>query len=352
VISIWRPSRYSPAYSVVKVAYFYHLTVFFVKLFFQFIIVEMSERSSQETQKILQDTIPVKSYNRRYRKNDQKKVRKKNMIKKERRGCSGCGCLTILFILTVLIYFLFPLPNRFLLLGIDRSPPGTMTGRSDTIMVFSVNPLLPVVKVLSIPRDLWVSIPGVGENRINTAHFFAEAQETGAGPGAAIRTINQNFQFRLRHYIRFNLENFPALIDSLDGISLTLSQPMSGYPAGTYQLNGTQALAFVRSRSDGDDFFRIRQGQVFLTGFIRKLLTPETWPRLPLFFAALPGAMDTNIPFWLLPRIGLALARASFTGIETLVIDRSMLTGFTTFEGAQVLLPDWPKILEFINLNW
>ena len=312
----------------------------------------MNDTNDQETRKILADTVPVKTRLKQKKSSRRNEGAEKPANIKKGSSCSSCGCLTFLFILTLLVYFLFPLPNRFLLLGIDRSPPGTMTGRSDTIMAFSVNPLLPVVKVLSIPRDLWVTIPDVGENRINTAHFFAEAKETGTGPGAALRTVNQNFQLGIRQYIRFNLENFPALIDSLGGISLSLSAPMSGYPAGTYQLNGTQALAFVRSRSDGDDFFRIRQGQVFLTGFIRRILDPITWPRLPLFFAALPGAMDTNIPFWLWPRIGLALARASLTGIDALVIDRSMVTGFTTSEDAQVLNPDWPKILEFIKLNW
>lgn len=227
-----------------------------------------------------------------------------------------------------------------------------MTGRSDTIMAFSVNPFLPVVKVLSVPRDLWVAIPGVGENRINTAHFFAEAQTAGTGPQAALETVNQNFQLRLKHTIRFNLENFPVLIDALGGITLTLPHSMSGYPAGTHQFNGAQALAFVRNRSDGDDFFRIRQGQIFISGFFRKLLDLQTWPRLPQFIAAIPGAMDTDIPFWLWPRIGLALARSSITGIEPLVIDRTMVTGFVTSEGAQVLLPDWTKIREYLKVNW
>lgn len=311
----------------------------------------MKPQDLQKTQKILAETEPIV-----IRKNDGRTRRQLRASKpssgKQRKGCSGCGCMTILFLLSVVIYLLFPIPNRFLLLGIDRSPAGTMTGRSDTIMAFSVNPLLPDVKLLSIPRDLWVSIPGVGENRINTAHFFAEAQQSGSGPQAALDTVNQNFGINLRHYARFNLDNFPTLIDALGGITITLPQAMSGYPPGTYELNGTQALAFVRSRSDGDDFFRIRQGQLFIGAFVKKILAPQTWPRLPQFIAAAPAALDTNIPIWLWPRIGLALARAILSGFNTLVIDRSMVSGFTTTEGAQVLMPDWVKIRQYLQANW
>lgn len=311
----------------------------------------MEKFDNQKTRKILVDTEPIEPQ----RQSDQgtrPQEREPKPARKRSCGCSGCGCFSFIFILAILVYLLLPLPNRFLLLGIDRSPAGTMTGRSDTMMAFSVNPLLPTVKLLSIPRDLWVTIPGVGENRINTAHFFAEAQQTGTGPRAALNTVNQNFGFNLRYYARFNLENFPTLIDALGGITITLSQSMSGYPPGSYQLNGTQALAFVRSRSDGDDFFRIRQGQLFIGAFVRKMLDPQTWPRLPQFIAVVPGALDTNIPVWLWPRLGLALVRASITGIDTLIIDRTMVSGFVTSEGAQVLMPDWLRIHEFLDANW
>jgi LCP family protein required for cell wall assembly len=311
----------------------------------------MEKYDNQKTRKILVDTEPIEPQ-RQLERNSRPQERTPKTPNKRRRGCLGCGCSPILFIIAILVYLLFPLPNRFLLLGIDRSPAGTMTGRSDTMMAFSVDPLLPTVKLLSIPRDLWVTIPGVGENRINTAHFFAEAQQAGTGPRAALNTVNQNFGFNLRYYARFNLENFPALIDALGGITINLNQNMSGYPPGSYQLNGTQALAFVRSRSDGDDFFRIRQGQLFIGAFVRKMLDPMTWPRLPQFIAVVPGALDTNIPIWLWPRLGLALARASITGIDTLIIDRTMVSGFVTSEGAQVLMPDWVRIREFLNANW
>ena len=219
-------------------------------------------------------------------------------------------------------------------------------------MLVSVDPLLPTVKLLSIPRDLWVTIPGFGENRINAAHFFAEAQEIGTGPDLALETIQSSFGIDLRYYVRFNLEGFPEVIDSMGGITLNLPTSMAGFPTGQNQLNGTQALAFLRSRSDGDDFFRIQQGQIFITAFIRQLLNPSTWSRIPQILLSFSQAMDSNLPVWMLPRLIFAFVRASLTGIESLSIDRSMVTPTVTSEGAQVLLPIWDLILPYLGNNF
>jgi len=262
-----------------------------------------------------------------------------------------CGCIFLLVILLA-FYFLAPFRTNVVILGIDRAPTGTMAGRSDTIMLVSVNPLLPTFKALSIPRDLWVSIPGVGENRINTAHYFAEASQPGSGPYAAMNAINENFLLNTRYYLRFNLENFPGIIDALGGITLDLPQAMAGFPAGRSRLNGEQALAFLRSRSDGDDFFRMRQGQIFVFSFTREIINPVNWPRIPMVTTAASSALDTNLPFYLWPRIGLALLRSSFSGIDMYTIDRSMVVPFVTSEGAQVLLPDWNIIHPFVRENF
>ena len=262
---------------------------------------------------------------------------------RKRSGCGCCGCFFILLIL-ILGYFLFPLSTKFLLLGIDRSPDQTQAGRSDTIQVFSINPLLPNVKILSIPRDLWVSIPGYGENRINTAHFFAEVDQPGSGPKQTMRTIEENFSFKINYFVRLNLNNFPELIDSLGGITINIPQAMAGYPAGSHRLNGEQAMAFVRSRSDGDDFFRMNQGQFFIQSFAKEFINPATWLRMPEILPAAIRAIDTNLPIWLWPRLGLALLRASVSGVETYIIDRTMVTPTVTSGGAQVLLPNWEAI--------
>ncbi len=113
---------------------------------------------------------------------------------RRRGGCCSCGPLVLLGLLlafVLAVYFLAPLRSNVLLMGVDYAPNGSNVSRSDTIILTSIIPLQPYVGMLSIPRDLWVNIPGVGENRINTAHFFAESQQSGSGPQALMDTIRQ-----------------------------------------------------------------------------------------------------------------------------------------------------------------
>lgn len=270
-----------------------------------------------------------------------------------KRHAGSCGgCLGILLLIPLLLYLMAPLGNQLVMLGIDRTAQGSWAGRSDTIMLASIKPLLPTVKLLSLPRDLWVAIPFYGENRINTAHFLAEAQTAGTGPSLAMETIHENFGINVKYYVRFRVNGFAELIDSMGGITINLAEPMGGLAGGTYLLDGAQSLAFLRSRAGGDDFTRIRQGQVFIPAFARQLLNPSTWPRLPQALTNVLGAMDTNLPIWLWPRMILSFAFSSIFGFETLTIDRSMVTPSVTAEGAQVLLPNWGVILPYIAENY
>jgi LCP family protein required for cell wall assembly len=265
---------------------------------------------------------------------------------KRKRKKLGAGCLVPLLIVAglLLVYFLAPFRTNVLLLGIDRAADGSYTGRSDTNILISVIPLKPVVNMLSIPRDLWVTIPGVGEQRINTANFFAEAAQPGSGPQAAIDTIRQNFGVDVKYYARVRFDSFTEIVDAMGGVTVHLSKATAGYDAGTYTLDGTQALAFARNRTGTDDFFRMDQGQILLKAAMAQMLSPASWPKLPAVMAALVKAVDTNIPVWQWPRLGLALLRAGSNGIDNRTLDRDMVTPWTTDQGAQVLLPNWDAI--------
>ena len=269
--------------------------------------------------------------------------------KAKRKGWSvgGCGCLSILAVALglALIYFLAPLRTNILILGIDRAADGSYTGRSDTNIVVSIIPLKPTVNMLSIPRDLWVSIPGVGENRINTAHFFAEAAEPGSGPRATLETVRQNFGLTIPYYARIRFDDVLNIVDAMGGVTIHLDEATAGYDPGTYTLDSAQALAFARNRSGTDDFFRMAQGQILIKAIVAQLLSPASWPRLPAILQAMIASVDTNLPVWQWPRVGLALARGILQGtLVNRTIDRSMVTGWTTDQGAQVLLPNWDAI--------
>lgn len=269
--------------------------------------------------------------------------------RRRRTGC-GCGCGPFLWALVIVVVLVFvgyafaPIRTNLLILGIDYAPPPSSVSRSDTIMLATFIPAEPYVAVLSIPRDLWVNVPGVGENRINTAHFFAEGQQAGSGPFAMMETIRQNFGVKVDYYIRLRFEAVRSIVNAMGGVDIVLEKPMAGYEPGKYHLTGKKALAFARHRLGADDFFRMEQGQLLIKSMMRQMLHPKSWPRIPLIMAALAQDVDTNVPWWQWPRLGIAVLRAGPDGIDSRTIKRQMTTSYTTAEGANVLLPDWSQI--------
>ena len=149
---------------------------------------------------------------------------------------------TGLIILVIFFVFFSPFRTNVLVLGIDRAPDGTALGRSDTMILTTIPPILPQMSLLSIPRDLWVTIPGYGENRINTAHYFAELDNPGTGMKAASAVVETNFGVHVPYVIRLKFEGFVNIVDAMGGVTVNLPQDMSGLSAGKHLLNGTEAL--------------------------------------------------------------------------------------------------------------
>src|SRR5574338_199150 len=105
---------------------------------------------------------------------------------------------------------------------------------------------------------------------------------------------------------------------------------MAGYSAGQHHLNGDQALAFARDRSGTDDFFRMANGQFLIRALAVELLKPDSWSKLPDVVAAASQSIDTNLPFWQWPRLGLAVLRSGPEGIDSRTIQREQVTPFVT----------------------
>lgn len=259
------------------------------------------------------------------------------------------GYLLLTLVAIVFFYFFAPLRTNILLLGTDDSPERGAVGRTDTIILTTVVPFKPYVGMLSIPRDLWVTIPGVGEQRINTAYFFAESNEPGSGPQAAMQTIRDNFGVPVRYYAVIHMLGVVSVVDALDGVDIELETAMGGLPAGRHQLDGAQALAFVRDRGTSDDFGRMRRAQILISAALGKILNPSYWPNLPQFTMSIAQVVETNIPLWQWPRLLFALLRAFFFGIDSLAITREMVNPFQTSGGAQVLAPNWDAIRPLLD---
>jgi LCP family protein required for cell wall assembly len=263
------------------------------------------------------------------------------------------GCLTggacIVLIIVGVVYYLFPGRQNILILGIDAREEEGNLGRTDTMIVTTFDPIQPYVGVLSIPRDLWVNIPGYGENRINTAHFFAESQATGTGPYAAINVVEYNFDIDVDYFARLRFDSLIELVNMMDGLDVNLEIPMSGYTSGEHHLDSEQVLAFARDRSGSDDFYRMERGQLILRALMSKLSKPMNWRFLPEVLKLLYSSVDTNVPLLVYPRLAIALIRTNPENIDFKLISREMVLPFTTEGGAAVLAPNWEMINPLIN---
>lgn len=269
-------------------------------------------------------------------------------LKRPRRRLPGCCAPFVLVfgcILLASVGLLFlPMRTNVLLLGMDYTDPTNAVARTDTMILTTFIPLDPYIGMLSIPRDLWVTVPSGGENRINTAHFFAEAVQPGSGPYAAVQTVEFNFGVDVDYFVRIRFEGFREVFNAMGGVDIVLDQPMAGYSAGAHHLTGNKALAFARNRTNSDDFFRMQQGQILLKAAFKQMLNPLKWLRLPQVLASLSKVIETNMPVWQQARLALTLLRTGPDGIDSRTISREMVVPFTTNQGAYVLAPNWELI--------
>lgn len=175
-------------------------------------------------------------------------------------------------------------PQNILLLGSDTrgAVGGSIAGlsgqRSDSIMVAHVPADRSGVYVMSVMRDSWVEIPGHGYAKINAALSLG-------GVPLAVQTIEGILGARMDHVAVIDFSGFVGVTDALGGVSIDnpvafQSSHLKGhfYPQGPQNLNGKEALAFVRERyafSDGD-FQRARNQQQFIKAVMSNILTPET----------------------------------------------------------------------------
>ena len=134
---------------------------------------------------------------------------------------------------------------------------------TDTIMLLTVDPVTKTAGMLSIPRDLWVNIPGFGHSRLNTAWTLGEgAKLPGGGPGLAMKTVSQIIGVPVQYYVQVDFDTFVSLIDLIGGIDIYSDERLILDPSGTGQdhfiltccgmrhLDGRRALAYARCRDE------------------------------------------------------------------------------------------------------
>jgi LCP family protein required for cell wall assembly len=253
---------------------------------------------------------------------------------------------------------------NILLLGTDKRAGEVGPSRTDTMILATIDPQTKTAAMLSIPRDLWVAIPGYSENRINVAHFLGERDNyPGGGPALAKKTVQYTLGVPVHYYVRINFEGFERIIDAIGGITIDVKEAIHdtkypdnnyGYmtvdiPAGVQHMDGKTALQYARARHGSSDFDRARRQQEVLKAIRDKVLSlniPLT--RIPEILKLVGDSVQTDLS--LNEMYALAKVGRELTGdIQSAVIDENMTTPQTTPDGASVLIPNRTKIRDLVN---
>jgi LCP family protein required for cell wall assembly len=249
---------------------------------------------------------------------------------------------------------------NILAMGIDQREYEEGPWRTDTMIVLTLDPVTMTGGMLSIPRDLWVPIPGYEEGRINTAHYLGDAYDyPGGGPALAVKTVQYNLGVPIHYYARVNFSAFEELIDLIDGIDIEVAEDISdaSYPcddgpcydplyieAGEHHMDGRMALRYARTRySAGGDFDRAkRQQQVILAVFDKvtqlKML-PQLIAKAPRIWETLKGSVETNLRLDEIIALANLVEQMDRENIHSGVMDQHYTQFWTTPSGQQVLIP-------------
>lgn len=265
-----------------------------------------------------------------------------------------------------------PLPDyerkervNILLLGVDRRPDEKFS-RTDTMILVTVDPNTKTAGMLSVPRDLWVSIPGYDEDRINKAYFLAQRDNyPGGGPALAMRTVQYNLGVPVHFYAQIDFEGFRQIVDTLGGIDIYIPETIDdptfpdnnyGYDpfyieAGQHTLDGYNALRYARTRATAKaDFDRARRQQAVLLAIKDKALQLNMVPKIPELWNSMSGAFQTNLELIDILELSQLADEIDPNSIQTVVLDTNYTYDYIVPDtGAQVLIPLREKIRVLID---
>jgi LCP family protein required for cell wall assembly len=254
---------------------------------------------------------------------------------------------------TAISSFRIEIPDHYiniLLLGSDKRP-NAGTWRTDSMIVVSVDTVNNMVRMLSIPRDLWVNIPGHGFNRINTADLWGELAKKGGGPDRVKQTIHQNLGIPIHYYVRVDFQGFMDIIDMVGGVTIDVDCPLPDIKleAGVHHMDGKQALRYARSRKSTNDFDRARRQQKVLVALWEQALTMDLIPKLPELWRTTSGAFQTDLPLSQVINLAYVGVQLRPQQIMNKSIGASHVQSWVTPQGAMVLLPRQDKIKQLLD---
>lgn len=243
--------------------------------------------------------------------------------------------------------------TNILLLGTDRRP-GANNWRTDTIMVIGLDRRNGRAAVLSIPRDLYVTIPGYGQGRINQVDYIGERESRveGGGPALVSQVLSDTIGVSTEHWVRVEMTGFESVIDAVGGVTVHLDCPFYEpifnlttnswdyfvLPAGPNHLDGEAANWFVRLRLRDSDIGRAQRQRQLLWAMRDQFLSANLVVRIPELWSAFHDTFSTDLS--LLDIISMAQFGLNLepSKVRSAGITLQELSSHTTAAGASVLV--------------
>jgi LCP family protein required for cell wall assembly len=257
-----------------------------------------------------------------------------------------------------------PAPINVLLLGTDERPDEGGPLRTDTMILLTIDPTSQTIGMLSLPRDLWVPIPGQGTTtKINMAYMLGQENAyPGGGPQLAKDTVSSFVGRPVDYFVRVNFDGFREIIDLIGGIDVNVpytihdeEYPTENYgvetfhlEAGPQHLDGETALKYARTRHGDSDYSRSRRQQDIIRAVADKVLNAGMIPQLlanaPQLLMTAQNTIQTDIPV----PTGIEMAKmvngSSLREVRQLVLDSHYGEETYSSEGMWILMPDRAKV--------
>jgi len=248
----------------------------------------------------------------------------------------------------------FEYTDNFLLVGLDRRPFGGGAGLSDSILVAVFDEPSGALGLISIPRDLWVEIPGHDADRINTV--MNVARRANEDPLNLLgRVVENTLGLPIAHALAIDLGVFERAVDALGGVTVNVPCPIidrfvdprepSGYrkldlAAGSARIDGVTAAMYARSRHGRSDFSRARRQQAILLGMRRELTSPATLLKLPALVSQFEDSIESDMSRAELLTLGRRVLAVDARHLHGLVLGAEVVSPFQTADGKAVLKPN------------
>lgn len=257
---------------------------------------------------------------------------------------------------------------NFLLIGSDKRPGGSF--RTDTMVVVILWPKDGQVSMISIPRDLWIYIPTVGMQRVNTAYQSGQLYAyPGGGPGLLRDTIAYNLGIRIDHTAMVEFDGFRRIVDTLGGVNVPVACPYTDWrlidpsydpnnannwalytvEPGIDHMDGDLALWYARSRLKSTDFDRGRRQQEVLRAIFTQALSTDTLARIPQLYAEFASTVTTDLGLDDILKLALYAPQLTNANIRSYYIRPPYVSSWVTPGGADVLLPNQTALEQLLT---